>query len=474
VVAVAAQQEGLVTPLESSGEATKSDLAALVGGIERLGTQLKGLSDNYDSQIASVEQMKKDSPESGALRGNSPPATSPVAEPSNAGSGMQGYEVLENTPQTKLPYWRPSTSGHIGHPDQPLPWAPPFPELCKYKVTDVSESNKLPGYGSKRVALAFRGDSFRGLSYGKTICQLNKKGNRVCGKLPFYCTKKAREIQKATAKSHLKNIVGALEKQGLAVDIYIATYGCSGIDHVTDAEAQEYYDELISWYQPYVKAHRMIQRVPGMTQDTGTQRTAQLLLDNAPLDYQSVLMWRFDMPTTMPMEVSGLMTPEHNEQAWADWETYATKSAWFFYWYDDDWGYSFPGWFLNCALSTFLHNCMDNDLHCQWGVRANFPGDVRMVWHEGGSNQRFNVYRNDYDKQGRPVCEYLEKNCGGPSCGSKPEDSWREACRQIKAISNSSWSWDNLQKIDGIPETEWCKPGQFDISDSLPSLDAGR
>jgi hypothetical protein len=463
----------------------------LTSGIQKLSSQLKDLAQKYDAQIMQVERMGKDTIASASLRG----VTTPTPPASNVSQpiweGPRHYEVLENTATTKLPYWRPFTGGHVGHPDQPLVWNPSFPELCKYKVTDVSEANKLPGYGSKKVALAFRGDSFRGLSYGKTICMTGANSKqRICGKLPFYCTKKAREIQKATAKSHLKNIVGALEKQGLSVDIYIATYGCSGLEDfgISEAQAQEYYDDLISWYAPYVVSHRLIKRVPGMTQDTGTQRTAQLLLDNAPLDYQSVLMWRFDMPTIMPMEDTGLMKSDQNEQAWVDWMHYGERSAWVFFWYDgewshhnipfcntdcaDDWGYSIPGWFLNCALGTFLHNCMDNDLHCQWGMNANFPGDKRMVWHEGSHNMRFNVYRNDYDKQGRPICETLAKEFGGPSCGEKVEDSWREACRQIKAISNVTRSWDQLAPFPVLPKGVACLPGRHVYADCLASLGA--
>ena len=113
---------------------------------------------------------------------------------------------------------------------------------------------------------------------------------------------------------------------------------------------------------------------------------------------------------------------------------------------------------------------MDNDLHCMQGVKANFPGDARMVWHEGSKSMRFNVYRNDYDKQGRPICEALHKEFGGPSCGTTPADAWREACRQIKSISNTSHSWDSLQPIPGIPAEEKCIPGQHDPADDMAAV----
>ena len=123
---------------------------------------------------------------------------------------------------------------------------------------------------------------------------------------------------------------------GFKVDIYIATYACSGLAHVSDHDAAQYYNELVSWYGPNVVAHRLIQRKPGQTQDTGTQATAQLLLDNAPLNYHSVIVWRFDMPAILPLKISGLMDPNLPEPSWVDWEHYAERSAWMFFWFDGE------------------------------------------------------------------------------------------------------------------------------------------
>ena len=60
----------------------------------------------------------------------------------------------------------------------------------------------------------------------------------------------------------------------------------------------------------------------------------------------------------------------------------------------DDWGYSFPGWFANCGVYIFQHTCMDNDLHCLFGIQAVWPGSHEMVWHKDASGMRFDVYRS--------------------------------------------------------------------------------
>jgi hypothetical protein len=100
---------------------------------------------------------------------------------------------------------------------------------------------------------------------------------------------------------------------------------------------------------------------------------------------------------------------------------------------------------------------MDNDLHCQFGIEANFPGSREAVWHEDMSGTRYNVYRSEpaitppvvfalprtfsystsvdnFDKGGREVCKVLEESFDGPSCGATPEEAWETACATIKLI----------------------------------------
>ena len=204
------QKEGVAKTLEQDrNDMTRQDVDLIVSGLLHVNSKLSGIKAKFGEQMAAVKALR-----GGSAAGTPAPALPAPAPSTPATPGKRGYEVLHNTVDTHLPFWKPSVSNHIGHGDQPIPWNPSFPELCKYKVTETSPTNKLPGWGSKRIAFTLRGDSFRGLSYGKTLCMTDKKGQRTCGKGPFYCTEKARAIQKATAASHLKNMVGALEEKG--------------------------------------------------------------------------------------------------------------------------------------------------------------------------------------------------------------------------------------------------------------------
>ena len=130
--------------------------------------------------------------------------------------------------------WRPSPNG------EPQEMSITYPEVCSVNATSsINATNKMPGYGSKKVALVFRGDSFRGLSYATEFDQ--------GGKFPFYCTDKAAAIQKALAASHLKFIVEPIEAAGYQVSIYLSGYGCTGLPHVDETLAHKRWKELKQW-----------------------------------------------------------------------------------------------------------------------------------------------------------------------------------------------------------------------------------
>jgi hypothetical protein len=88
------------------------------------------------------------------------------------------------------------------------------------------------------------------------------------------------EIGQATAKAQLKYMVEPLEQAGLKVDIYLSGYGCTGLQHITKAQADDRYKQLVGWYGSRVVAHSVFDRdsVGQYLQDLGTQQAMMLLL----------------------------------------------------------------------------------------------------------------------------------------------------------------------------------------------------
>ena len=108
-------------------------------------------------------------------------------------------------------------------------------------------------------------------------------------------------------------------------------------------------------------------------------------------------------------------------------------------WFDDDWGWSFPGWYANCAVPIFLHDCVTEMLNCLWGLKLNFPNGYH---HYTSGPKTYTLYRTDYDAQGRNTCKFLNKY-GGPAC-TDPEAARANACKKIKKIPG-------IEKINGRP-----------------------
>jgi hypothetical protein len=102
--------------------------------------------------------------------------------------------------------------------------------------------------------------------------------------------------------------VAPLEEQGMTVDIFLSGYGCTGLPHVSPATARKKEAELVRMYggAKRVKAHSFFARGDGIkikspTQDTGVHQAMLLLLSKKPLDYEAVLLWRYDLVPLTPM-----------------------------------------------------------------------------------------------------------------------------------------------------------------------------
>ena len=279
-----------------------------------------------------------------------------------------------------------------------------------------------------------RGDSFRGLSWSIKPYYTPKGGTRTRGKDPFTCTSSAIKIQKATVKAFRDNIFRPWEKQGFQVDVFLSGYGCTGLYHLTDAaRIQKIHTDLIAWFnvgKARVKGSKFIQRRPGQTQDVGTQAAMRLLLDNAPLSYHSVVLWRYDLLPLEPMDSSNAVSRGNPH-----WANFAERSGGGYFQFNDDWAYSVPGWYAPCLIGVFLHDCMNVELHCKDGLLSNLPGPLfreRIL-----PTHLYELYRSDFDQRGhntdRKLCKFLEKR-GGPSCYATPAEALKAACAALKAV----------------------------------------
>jgi hypothetical protein len=247
-----------------------------------------------------------------------------------------------------------------------------IPEMCAINAVNQTLQDKLPGFGSKRVALVFRGDSLRGFSYG--INMKGVKGDE--GKRAFYCTDLAMAVGEATAKAQIRFLVEPLEAQGFHVDIYLSGYGCTGLQHISKQEAKDRYEDMVGWYGKRVVAHQVFDRdsVSHYLQDAGTQQAMMLLLKSRPLNYHSIMLWRYDMVPYSPIGPSKCKYDDkkcfhdiQDEGGVDDWKNYIMLAERNLYLIEgspraipvstlltlapliDDWGYTWPGWFSNCG-----------------------------------------------------------------------------------------------------------------------------
>jgi hypothetical protein len=262
------------------------------------------------------------------------------------------------------------------------------------------------------------------------------------------------EIGQATAKAQLKYMVEPLEQAGLKVDIYLSGYGCTGLQHITKEQADDRYKQLVGWYGSRVVAHSVFDRdsVGQHMQDLGTQQAMMLLLKTSQvrnLEYHSVILWRYDMVPYVPMgppncdidaEDCFKSTQDHVFQG-ADeptyyWQNYALLANRQLLWFEDDWAYTFPGWFMNCAIGVFLHHCMAESTVCIRAMQLNFQGGWPFQggeWKNIRGNDNCYIYRENYSLHGKQICKVLHTEFDGPPCPETGEEAWELACADVKS-----------------------------------------
>ena len=149
---------------------------------------------------------------------------------------------------------------------------------------------------TRRVALVVRGESFRGIHM---MMPKDVKRDAVC--LPS-----SHAIQRAESENHVANLIEPLERAGVKVDVFLATYGCVGTEKfsdVSDAQARAWHADLVDWYgADRVKHAALVPRSDSTTQQTTAAAAAAAVLRYAKTQkvavkelYRSVLVWRFDL-----------------------------------------------------------------------------------------------------------------------------------------------------------------------------------
>ena len=114
-------------------------------------------------------------------------------------------------------------------------------------------------------------------------------------------------------------------------------------------------------YGKRVVSREIIQRKPQQSQDTGVHQSMLLLLKSAPLEFEFVMLWRYDLVTWPAADI------RQNHMT-----TLLNVAQRDLVWFEDDWAYSFPGWYSNCAIGALLHRCMSESLICIRSLKLNF------------------------------------------------------------------------------------------------------
>ena len=117
-------------------------------------------------------------------------------------------------------------------------------------------------------------------------------------------------MQRAVSASHVRHVVEPLERAGLTVDVFLATYGCGGL--APPARAARAMAHLVEWYGAarVVRAEQLPRR--GSSQATPSLVAMRWLRALwPPGGYRSVLLWRFDVAALRPAWHSNLQ-PDFN------------------------------------------------------------------------------------------------------------------------------------------------------------------
>ncbi|KAH8077163.1 GTP binding protein [Aureococcus anophagefferens] len=284
---------------------------------------------------------------------------------------------------------------------------------------DAPPAASHPENDERRVALLLRGESFRGLHMGLTS---DLKRDVVC--LPA-----SYDVQKACAENIVEHVIEALEKQGVAVDVFVSTYGCVGAADLVERGA--------------------FGLVPGNGDKETQQATIVAAFDKLERHvadsgstienmYRSVLMWRFDVITTVAWASdasAGHLTVDRDKFYEVDMDHMWRRAL-------EDIGGTYATYKdMACAEETKAEliprpgferkrKLGEDDDAAEKKKRRRDPFDRHERRPDDhGACPRPHVYRTT-DGRGAPYCDFLHKRHGGPRCDGEPHrGEMRDALR---------------------------------------------
>ena len=104
---------------------------------------------------------------------------------------------------------------------------------------------------------------------------------------------------------------------------------------MTEEKIDELHKGLIEMYnegKERVVASAFVERKPGQTQDTGVQNTIRLLMTKAPLEYEFIMIWRYDMVMTLSLDES-VAVPKKKENQFKQWRQWVKKVKEELFWF---------------------------------------------------------------------------------------------------------------------------------------------
>ena len=121
-----------------------------------------------------------------------------------------------------------------------------------------------------------------------------------------------------------------------------------------------------------------------------------------------------------------------NSRGPAAWNHYPIAARKFFFWFEDDWGYSFPGWFADCGIGALLHRCMVESTTCTRALKLNYPHPKFFI-HVSHGPSTYNIYRDTFSNEGFRICQQLQKN-GEVNCPASRDEGWHAACKRMSKM----------------------------------------
>jgi hypothetical protein len=337
------------------------------------------------------------------------------------------------------------------------------PQYCRFKegsnLANREKKEVVPGFFENRIALLITRHSFRGYA------GLHDAGPKYL----FEFRKSSYDIQMATNRAFVKNIIEPLEALGVQVDVYLQSFTCVKCSAEINAT---YIEAAVKSFGSRVVATRFLKS----SISTSDREIGQSIAIQASLDalrthmeknnvfYRSALIWRWDMVPPEPLaggdgQMKALLERYMSNPTYEWIKKHAIEPQYYLLWASTYGGrvigdqiFSIPGWQLGCYFGIILNKNLSykkwwnqNDQQMEW---EGWHESLSKVWQRDGSNRKEliyalgypQIYRGQYGRShhdgGKFVCRLLRERFGGPSCSAIPEAY--EACQILRQTQHYS------------------------------------